>query len=89
MHINKGYILPVILIFLLLLLAGFFIVTQQIVEGPAIEIEKPIIPEDIKISTSTLESLSGTSTQESNTEEATPSSTTTTASSSDSLIENE
>lgn len=88
MYINKGYIVPVILI-LLLLLAGFFIFTQQIVENPTIEIEKPIIPEDIKIATSTLESLAGTSTEESDIEETIPFSTTTTASSSDLQTENE
>jgi len=90
MHINKGYILPIILIFLLLLLAGFFIFTQQVVESPVVDVKIPIIPEDIQISTSTLNSLNETNTESLGSEEtASIVSTTTSATSSDTQIEDE
>ncbi len=52
MHINKGYIAPVILILLLLSLATVLVFTQKTAESPIVE-KTPILREDIKKSTST------------------------------------
>jgi hypothetical protein len=37
MHSSKGYIVPVVLILILLIVAGFFIFTQKPIESPALE----------------------------------------------------
>lgn len=88
MKTNKGYILPVILILLLLLLAGFFVFTQKVAESPVVEIEKPIIPENIKIATSTLESFASTSIEDLESEEISTSSVDVSTTSSHVQIEN-
>lgn len=89
MHINKGYIVPVILILLLLVLAGFFIFTQEVVESPVVEVGKPILSEEIDNVTSTEDSFIGTSTGEIINEEISTSSATTTVFSSGLQNENE
>lgn len=89
MNTAKGYIVPVILIFLLLILAGFF-VFQETAESPVVEIEIPVIPQNIQISTSTIDSLNATTTDILDEDESTLNSTTTiSATSSLDQLENE
>lgn len=52
MQINKGYIAPVILILLLLVLAGVLVFTQKTAESPIVN-SAPVLKEEPKKSTST------------------------------------
>lgn len=58
MYTKKGYIVPIILIILLLVLAGFFVFTSKPVESPVEEaqpVDIPNIKEPINVSTTTEE----------------------------------
>ncbi len=53
MKTQKGYILPIILIVLLLGLAGFFLFTSQPVESPVLD-ETPLVATTTPIATTTI-----------------------------------